>query len=248
MNSYELSRSFIDFSFENPSKIKPNHYAVFFFAIEHCNRLGWKSEFGLPTSMTMEATGIRSYNTYIKTFTELNDFGFINIIEKSKNQYSSNIIALSNFDKALDKALDKAFIKHSTKHSTKHIPKQHESTVQSTVQSISSINKQITNNQLNNKQDKMDDLFLKKVCNYFSQTTEDLEMKVWSVLNHLNNKNKLGDFKKQTLAYIDYKKISNEKIHSWNGYHAEWNTSDWEDKLKKIKNNSKEMATFQTNR
>lgn len=30
------------------------------------------------------------------------------MIERSKNQYSSNIIALSDFDKALDKALDKA--------------------------------------------------------------------------------------------------------------------------------------------
>lgn len=73
MNSYELSRSFTNFSFENPSKIKPNHYALYFFAIEHCNRLGWKKEFGLPTTMTMEAIGVKSYNTYIKT---LIHFGF----------------------------------------------------------------------------------------------------------------------------------------------------------------------------
>lgn len=41
------------------------------------------------------------------------------MIEKSKNQYSSNIIALSFFNKAPDKApnnaLDKALIKHTTK-------------------------------------------------------------------------------------------------------------------------------------
>lgn len=37
------------------------------------------------------------------------------MIEKSKNQYSANIIALSNYDKALDKALDKAMIKHKWK-------------------------------------------------------------------------------------------------------------------------------------
>ena len=59
------------------------------------------------------------------------------MIERSKNQYSANIIALSKFDKAhdkaLDKALDKAMIKHSIKQS------------ESTVQSIDSIDKQIHN-------------------------------------------------------------------------------------------------------
>jgi len=140
MNSYELSRKFVDFSFENPSKIKPNHYALYFFSIEHCNRLGWKKEFGLPTTMTMEAIGIRSYNTYSKTFNDLVDFGFFNLIERSSNQYSANIIGLSNFNKALDKALDKAFIKHGTKQS------------ESTEQSIDSINKQITNNKYTKEQ------------------------------------------------------------------------------------------------
>ena len=140
MNSYELSRNFIDFGFENPSKIKPNHYALYFFSIEHCNRLGWKKEFGLPTTMTMEAIGIKSYNTYIKTFNDLISFGFFNLIESSKNQYSANIIALSKFNKAHDKALDKAFIKHTTKHCS------------ITEQSIDSINKQITNNKYTKEQ------------------------------------------------------------------------------------------------
>ena len=140
MNSYELSRVFVDFSFENPTKIKPNHYALYFFAIEHCNRLGWKKEFGLPTTMVMEAVGIKSYNTYIKSFNELVSFGFFELIERSKNQYSANIIALSNYDKALNKALDKALIKHGTKQR------------ESTEQSIDSIDKQINNKQINNKQ------------------------------------------------------------------------------------------------
>ena len=134
MNSYDLSRKFVDFSFENPSKIKPNHYALFFFAIEHCNRLGWKKEFGLPTTMTMEAIGIRSYNTYSKTFKDLVDFGFFTLIERSTNQYSANIIALSFFNKAQDKA----FIKHATKQS------------ESTQQSICSIDKPIYKETINN--------------------------------------------------------------------------------------------------
>jgi hypothetical protein len=134
MNSYTLSRIWFDWCFENPEKISPNHTALYFFCIEHCNRLGWKEKFGLPTTMTKEAIGIRSYNTYINTLNDLIEFGFIQMIEKSRNQYSSNIIALSNFNKAPDeacnKALDKALIKHTTK--------QREST--------DSINKQETNN------------------------------------------------------------------------------------------------------
>jgi len=138
MDSFTLSRNWFNFSFENPELIKPSHSAIYFFAIEHCNRLGNKDKFGLPTTMVMEAIGIKSYNTYIESFNNLVDWGFIKLIEKSKNQYSSNIIALSNNSKAHDKALDKAFIKHASKQS------------ESTGESIDSIIKQETNKQINN--------------------------------------------------------------------------------------------------
>lgn len=137
MNSYDLSRTWFNFCFENPEKIKPNHSAVYFFAIEHCNRLGWKEKFGFPTTMVMEAIGIKSYNTYINTLHDLVNWKFIKMIEVSKNQYSANVIALLKFNKALDKALDKALIKHSTKQG------------ESTVQSIDSIDKQETIEQEN---------------------------------------------------------------------------------------------------
>lgn len=148
LTSYDLSRIWFNFCFDNPEKISPNHSALYFFCIEHCNRLGWKDKFGLPTTMAKEAIGIRSYNTYIKTLHDLVEFGFIQMIEISKNQYSSNIIALSKNDKALDKALDKAFIKHATKQS------------ESTQQSISSIDKQITNKQITNNKIEFDFSFL----------------------------------------------------------------------------------------
>jgi hypothetical protein len=132
MTGYELSRNFFDWCFENPEKISPNHTALYFFICEHSNRMGGKTKFGLPTTMAKDAIGIRSYNTYIKTLNDLVEFGFIELIEKSKNQYSSNIVALSNFNKAHNKALDKALIKHTTK--------QH--------QSIDSIDKQLNKEQL----------------------------------------------------------------------------------------------------
>ena len=131
MNGYELSRKWFDFCFDNPEKIKPYHSAIYFFAIEHCNRLGWKKKFGFPTTMAMEATGIKSYSSYKRYFDDLVEWGFFEILEYSKNQYSANIIALSSKAKATTKALDKATSKHGIKQS------------QSNYKSIDSIDKPI---------------------------------------------------------------------------------------------------------
>jgi hypothetical protein len=166
LNSYDLSRVWFDFCFENPEKIKPIHSAIYFFAIEHCNRLGWKKKFGFPSTMTMDALGVKSYNTYIKALNELVDFGFLEMVQKSKNQYSANIIALSKFNKALDKALDKAFIKHTTKQS------------ESTVQSIVSINKQET---INNKQETID-LFERAWKSFGNYGTKKKALEYWMKL------------------------------------------------------------------
>lgn len=84
LNIYDLTRDWWNFCFENPEKIKPTHTAVYFFAIEHCNRLAWKSKFGLPTTMAMEAIGVKSYKTYISSLNDLIEWGFIKLIEKSK--------------------------------------------------------------------------------------------------------------------------------------------------------------------
>lgn len=139
LNGYELSRNWFDWCFENPEKISPNHTAIYFFAIEHCNRLGWKEKFGFPTQMAMDALGIKKHNTYIKYFRDLCEWGFFNIIQESKNQYSANIISLSNALPKNGKALDKAFIKHGTKQT------------ESNGQSNSSIDKQVTIEQKNNR-------------------------------------------------------------------------------------------------
>jgi len=135
MNSYELSRNWFDWCFANPEKPNPNHHAIYFFAIEHCNRLGWKDKFGFPSQMVMEAIGIKNWRTYSVSLNDLVEWGFIKMIEKSKNQYSSNIIAIVKNTKAHVKALDKALQKHSAEQG----------------KSIVSIDKQY-NNKPNNKE------------------------------------------------------------------------------------------------
>jgi hypothetical protein len=108
MNGYNLLRDWFNFKFANPSKTKASHSDFYCYLIDRWNRLGQKQEFGLPTSVTMEALGIGSYNTYKKTLNDLIEFGFVTIVSESKNQHQSKIIAISKNDKAIDKALDEA--------------------------------------------------------------------------------------------------------------------------------------------
>lgn len=121
LNGYDLSRDWFDFAFENPELINPNHGAMYFFAIEHCNRMGWKDKFGMPTQMTMDAIGIKNYKTYYKTFNDLVEWGFIELIEQSKNQYSTNVVALVKNTKANTKARTKARTKHTLKQGKKQV-------------------------------------------------------------------------------------------------------------------------------
>jgi len=175
-SGYKFTRDWFDFSFENTEKIKPRHGVLYFFAIEQCNRLGWKKKFGFPADMAMEATGIRSYNTYSQTLKDLIAWGFITLIEKSNNQYSANIIALSNFDKAIGKALDKALITHNVKQD----------------ESIDSIDKPINNKPINNKPNI--DPFKNQISesNKNLETDEGLEQFMQLVKEFLQNETESG--------------------------------------------------------
>lgn len=238
-NHYELSRSWWDFAFENPEKINPNHTAIYFFAIEHCNRLGWKEKYGLPTSMAMDAIGIKSYKTYIKNFNDLVEWGFIKLIEKSRNQWSSNIIALVKYTKANDKALDKAILKHGTKQ------------VHSTYQDSVSIDKPLTINHKPltiNKQHvcKADKNLISEMSKAFDVNEIKNQIAFRLISNFAKKSGCTIDYFK---SYLNYKKISGEKLHGWRSFigdeemnfeNGAWCESDFIKKLEKIKNNGSE--------
>lgn len=159
ITGYELSRQWFDWCFENPEKVKPIHIAIYFFSIEHKNRLGWKEKFGFPSQMVMDAIGVKKYQTYISAFNDLVEWGFFDLVEKSKNQYSANIISIKSAMPKNGKALDKAIAKHRAK--------QIESTGQSTWQSMDSIDKPINQEPINNTSLRSDSF--EKFWNYYGK-------------------------------------------------------------------------------
>jgi len=108
MSYFQLTRNWWDFCFENPEKIKPCHSALYLFIVESCNRQGWRPKFGLPSESTKTSIGIRSYKTYMSTLKDLIDWGFIIMIEESKNQYSANLISLGSPSLNIENCMDKA--------------------------------------------------------------------------------------------------------------------------------------------
>lgn len=111
-STFKLMRNFFSWSYENPEIVNTNVTAIYMFILDHHSRLGFKEKFGLPTVMTMEAVGIKNYKTYKYAMDILVEYGFIQVIEQSKNQYSSNVIAVVKNTKAHTNALGKATTKH----------------------------------------------------------------------------------------------------------------------------------------
>jgi hypothetical protein len=219
MNGYELSRNWFDWSFENPELVSPPHTAIYFFAIEHCNRLGWKDKFGFPSQLAMDAIGIKKHQTFIKHFTDLIDWGFIKLIQKSKNQYSANVISLISALPKNGKALDKALVTHEAKQS------------QSNGQSMDSIDKQQTSNlkpQTNNiEQRKLK--FADTLKPFLEKYTKDMMndfYKYWTQPNKAGSKFKQELEKTWELSY---------RLETWARNDKSFNKSDSQEvTLKKL--------------
>ena len=186
LNTYELSRNFWNWAFDNPEKIKPNHSAIYFFAIEHCNRLGGKIKFGFPSLMTMEAIGIKKHQTYSRYFNELIEYEFFELIERSKNQYSANIISIIHAKPKKGKALDKAFIKHRAKQT------------ESIGQSKDYIGKQVNKEQETNKQYILNDsIWIENICMKKRLDKDKVELYIGTFLDDLELKDELDKSQKE---------------------------------------------------
>lgn len=232
MNIFNLTRYYWDYSFNNPSVLKPNHTAIYFFAIEHCNRLGWKEKFGLPTSMVMEAINIKSVKTYKSCFDDLCYLGFFKVIELSKNQYTANVIALVENAKANTKALDKAIMNHRDKQS------------ESMGISKCPIDKPITIELLKPLTEKQKEIVydVSKKFN-INEMTPNFRL----ISEFVRNCKNLDEFVIQNKYYHLYKEQNNEIKHGIKSYlgDGEWKAYNWESKYNSIaKKESKNSHLF----
>ena len=111
MNGYQLTDAWFEFRFQHPEKVSHAHTELYFYLVYHWNKLSQKEKFGLPSAVTMEATGIRNYKTYSKCLNDLAEFGFIQIVQKAINQHQAVVVAWGKNTKADTEALTEALTK-----------------------------------------------------------------------------------------------------------------------------------------
>jgi hypothetical protein len=111
MNGYQLTDAWFEFRFQHPDKVSHAHTELYFYLVYHWNKLSQKEKFGLPSVITMEATGIKNYKTYSKCLKDLVEFGFIRIVQEAKNQHQAVVVAWGKNTKADTEALTEALTK-----------------------------------------------------------------------------------------------------------------------------------------
>lgn len=102
-DGYSLSKQWFDFVATTEEMVTPMHTALYLWIVELNNRLQWCPVVGLPTDRTMGMCRIKSYKWYKRTFDDLIRWGFVELKEKSQNQYTCNQVALVLETKAVSK-------------------------------------------------------------------------------------------------------------------------------------------------
>jgi len=94
INGYSYTRAWFDFALENSRKIRPIHGILFLWAVEKCNRLSWVKEFQFPSDEACAACGCKDRETVNAALKDLQEWGFIQIVQESRNKYTAKYISL----------------------------------------------------------------------------------------------------------------------------------------------------------
>lgn len=122
LNGYDLSKNWFLFVKQNPDLINVHHSAMYFYLIELCNSLNWQIKMALPREQTKIMIAIKSNRTYTNTFEDLVDWGFIKIVQRSKNQHQANVISLNSAHALKASAQHRQRHQHSTSRGTGTAP------------------------------------------------------------------------------------------------------------------------------
>jgi hypothetical protein len=95
-----LTKNWVDFSLDHPGTMKPEHISVLFFVIDTHYRREQPSIISLYPHLVYECCGLRSNTRLDQIFSDLESWGFLNIVTIPKHQFSYYEI---NFDHCMDK-------------------------------------------------------------------------------------------------------------------------------------------------
>lgn len=115
MNGYTLTRRWFNWNFENTRKARPIHGILYMWCIEKSNRLGWMQEFQLPSDEAAAACGAADRETILKAVADLEEWGFIKVIQEAKNRYTARWIKILDPEFDLSCNLDSAIMLHPKK-------------------------------------------------------------------------------------------------------------------------------------
>ena len=121
----ELIKDWFEWCRDNRDKNTTALTSLYTWILHKACELNYPDTFGLPSSDVMHHLAT-SYNTYKKHLLLLDEVGMIDIVKKAQNQYTCNIIALSNIDKAITKQVQ-ITSQSNDKASTNHLTKQGQS-------------------------------------------------------------------------------------------------------------------------
>ena len=79
---------------DNPDKVDPSLCAVYFALLNRANKTGWKDSFAIILIDLQEDCGICSRTTILKVLSKLEEYGFVETISKTNNQYKNRVIRL----------------------------------------------------------------------------------------------------------------------------------------------------------
>lgn len=92
MNGYTLIK-FCWYAMSVQKQMRLAHVGLYVYIVELNNKLRWPGIFGLPTGHTLKATKL-SKPTYFKLLNDLESYGMIKTIKKSKNQSQASVFTI----------------------------------------------------------------------------------------------------------------------------------------------------------
>jgi hypothetical protein len=91
---FDYFNNFYQWIEDNPDKVDPYITAVYFALLNRANKSGWKDKFAIILIDLQETCGINSRTTMLKTLSKLEEFGFLQTVSTTQNQYKNRIISL----------------------------------------------------------------------------------------------------------------------------------------------------------